>query len=129
MLGFHIDLDLRMIRSQVTLSTGFRFSGLHNRETVASMATGAASQTTVKINPSHTNIGPGLGIQAAIFGLLENRPVAVETACGPLEITVHPQFEPGIDLPDDLVGVGMLAPSILLGLIRMTARTILGRDH
>jgi hypothetical protein len=93
------------------------------------MTTGATPQAAVEIDPPYAYVGPGHWIQATVLGFLEDSAVAVETAGGPLEVTVHPKFEPGIDLPDDLVGIGMLAPGILLGLVRMAARTILGRDH
>src|SRR6056297_1541824 len=61
-LGFHIDLNLGMIRSQMTLSAGLRFSGFHDREPVSGMAAGATAQATVQIDPAYAHIGPGLRI-------------------------------------------------------------------
>jgi hypothetical protein len=41
--GFHIDLDMRMIRSQVTLTAGLWLSGLHQGKEMAGVTTGAGS--------------------------------------------------------------------------------------
>jgi hypothetical protein len=53
------------------------------------MATGAAPQAAIHIYPSYTHIGPGLGIQLAVFRMLDHCAMAVETASGTLKITVH----------------------------------------
>jgi hypothetical protein len=112
MLGFHIDFNLGVIGAQVALTTGLRLSGLHHGEAMTGMTTGAASPAAVQIDPSHTHIGPGVRTQHTILDL-QNGAVACETTGKALKVAVHSIFQPWIDLPNDLNGIGVLTLCIL----------------
>ena len=63
-LGFHVDFDLGMIRTQMALTAGFGLSGFHDGKPMTGMATGAAAQAAVQIDPAHADVGPGHRVQA-----------------------------------------------------------------
>jgi hypothetical protein len=124
MFGFHIDLYLGMVGSQMALTAGLRLSRLHHGEAVPCVTTGAASSAAVQIDTSHTHIGPGVSTQDTVPDL-QNGSVACETTGKALKVAVHSLFQPWIDLPDDLKGIGVLTLGILFGLVRVTTRAIL----
>jgi len=93
------------------------------------MAARAAPQAAVEIEPADPDIGPGGSFELTLVIGLEHRAVAGVAAGGALGGVVQALIEPGIDLPDDFQGIGVLAAGILLDLVGVAARTVLGRDH
>ena len=87
-LGFIVDLYLRVIRAKVALVAGLWFSRLHNRESVSSMTTTTTAERSIRIFPSHTNIGPGAGYGAATDNF-HNRTMARVASSRTLYGVVH----------------------------------------
>ena len=127
-LGLGVDFDLRVVRAQVALAAGLGLAGLGHGEAVSGVAGRAAAQGAVHIHATHTHVGPGGGVELAVLVLLEDGAVAVVAAGGALPVAVHALVEPGVELPHDLDGVGVLALRILLDLVGMAAGAVLGRD-
>jgi hypothetical protein len=87
-LGFVVDLDLRMIRADVALAAGIGRAGLRLAEAVASMTGGAGAEAAVRVDPPDAGVGPGARLRPAdVFASpflggdeLELRPVALLAA-------------------------------------------------
>ena len=92
------------------------------------MTTRARTFASIHIYPAYTGIGPGFRSELAVFHL-DNAAVTGKAARGSFEIAVHSLVEPWIDRPNDLDGIGVLAMTVLLGLIRMATGAFLGRDN
>lgn len=126
--GFRKDFDLRMVRTEMALATGFRFTSFHNGKTVAGMAACAAPERTVEIHSANANVGPCCGINLAVFHF-DNSTVAVVAACFAFVIRVHAFVQPRIKLPHNFNGVGVLGTAVLFYLVRMAARTVFRGDN
>ena len=49
---------LRMVRPEMALAAGFRFTGLFDTETVSCMAGAARAKASIGIDPAYTRVGP-----------------------------------------------------------------------
>ena len=92
------------------------------------MAAGAAALAAIWIDPPYSHIRPCARYGLAVF-YCHHRAVAGEASGGSFGGVVHSVIEPVIDLPHDLVGIGMFTARILLGLLGMTPLAVLRRDH
>ena len=79
-LGLVVDLDLRMIRSHVTLAASVRRACLCRRECVACVAGRAGPERAVDILAAYAGIGPGLRRGLAFVVNLDRAAVALLTA-------------------------------------------------
>ncbi len=127
-LGFFIDFDLGMIRTQMTLVAGFGHAGFGDRKPVAGVAGGARSLAAVQVQTSHADIRPGFRIDIALIIDFDHCPVTAVAAGFALVIGIHALVQPGIDLPHDLDGVGMFGTAVLHGFVRVAAGAVLGRN-
>ena len=91
---------------------------------MSGMTTRAASLAAVGIYPANTDVWPGIFIKFAIFDF-HFCAVAMVTAGSPLDSIVQSVIEPWIDFPDNLTGVGMLAPGVFCGFRRMASGAVL----
>mgnify|MGYP000532485693 CR=1 FL=1 len=128
-LGLLVNLDLGMVRPKVAGIAGFGPPGLGDSEAMAAVAGGARTLAAVHVQPSHAHVGPGGGIQFALVVDGQHGPVAVVAAGFALVVRVHALVQPGVQLPHNLDGIGMLAFAVLDHLVGMAAGAILGRDH
>src|SRR5262249_46417333 len=64
-LGFLVDLDLRVIRPEVALAAGVRLARLRLGEIVAGVTRAARSERAIGIDPADAGVGPGVGIELA----------------------------------------------------------------
>ena len=83
---------------------------------MAGMATGAGSTTSIRVDSSNAHAGPCFRRQHAILKFNDCSVAMITTGC-PFIITVHALVEPGIDLPDDLQGIGVFAETVLFELL------------
>ena len=126
--GFVVNFDLRVIRPQMALVACFGFTSFDQRKAVAGMAAAAAAEAAVGVDAAHTDIGPGAGKRFTPVDLHDGA-VAGKAAGGSFYGIVHAVVEPMIDLPNDLVGIGMFAAFVFFRLLWVTAAAIYGRNH
>jgi hypothetical protein len=67
MLRFLEYLNLRVVRTQVTLSAGVRSSCLFLGETMSSMARGTATFTSIRVDPSDTGVWPSGRVKLSVL--------------------------------------------------------------
>ena len=67
MLGVFVDLDVRVVRAQVTRSAGMRTAGLGDGKLVTAVTRVAVSGGAVGVDIAHAVVGPGVGSGAVVF--------------------------------------------------------------
>ena len=108
----------------MALTAGLRLPRLYDGKTVPGMTARAASLTAVGIYPANADVWPGIFIK---FSVLDFHfcAVAMVTASGSFDLIVQSVVEPGIDFPNNLTGVSVLAPGVLRRFTWMTSGAVL----
>jgi hypothetical protein len=124
-----VNLDLRVIRTEMALAAVFGFSGLSFGKTMTGMARAAGSWNPIGVDPTDPRIRPGCGIK---FSILENfnlgtmtLPATDRDGCG----SSYDLSEIVVQGVEDLPSLGMMTPCHLLDLLCMAASTVLGSDE
>ena len=126
--GFIVDLDLRVIGTEVTLIAGLWLPRLNHGESMSRVTAAAASERVVGIFPSHPHIGPRTRFWPAIHHLNDCTVTGVASR-GPLYGIIHAIIEPVVYFPHNLKGMGVFALVVLVDLLGVASLTGLRRYH
>jgi hypothetical protein len=127
-LGFVVDLDLRVVGSQMTLVACLGLSRLGHRKEVPGVAAGAASKTPIRIFAAYSDIRPG-SLERPAVQKSDIGSVAGVASRGPFGFVVHPVYEPFVDLVYDPKRIGVLAPGVLLDFRLVALGASMGSDQ
>src|SRR4030042_1936651 len=128
MLGFIVDLYRGVIRTEMALVAGLGPSRLRDGELVPGMAATAAADAVVRILSPYADVGPRACYRFSLIDLHDGA-VAGVTAARALHGIVQAVVEPAIDLPHDLISMGVFAPSVLGGLLGVATAAGFGCYH
>ena len=92
----------------MALPTGLRLSCFGDGKFMPGMAAGTASFAAVRIYPANAHVGPGVLTKFSVFDL-HHAAMALVTAGRTLNLIVHAGLKPGINFPDYLKRIGVLA--------------------
>ena len=127
MLGFLVDLHLRMVGAEVAFAAGLGLAGLRDREPVPRMAGAAAARAPVGVDPADTGIWPSRGIELAVRQHLHGRAVALQATDGNGRRTTDDFAEEIVERGKNLAGLGVMAAFLLVHFVLVAASAVFRR--
>ena len=130
MLGFLVDLHLRMIRTEVTFAAGHWLAGLCLGEAMTRMTGAATSRAAVRIDPADAGIGPRRGIELAVGQDLDGGTVALEATDGYRRRTAEHRAQEIIERGQNLTCLRVMTAFLLVYFLLVACAAVLRRhDH
>ena len=126
-LGLVVDLDLRMVGSDMALSAGIRGARLGLGETVAAVAGGARTFAAVRVQATDTRVGPGLHRRPAVGPDLDLGAMALPAARVHRGGSTDHLTQEVVQRGEDPAGVGVVRSVHLLEFRGVALGAVLGR--
>src|SRR5262249_52369777 len=129
MLGFLVHLDLRMVRTEVALTTSLRLTRLRYGERVPRVTVATASRTAIWIDPTDAGVWPRRRVEMSSGQHFYYRTMALPASCGSRSGSSYDFSQKVVGRGQYLASGCMMTALLLVDLPLMTARTILRRHQ
>ncbi len=127
-LGFRVNLDLRMIRTHMALPAVLRLARQRGTETVPAVACGAGAPAAVGVDAADAAVRPRGGIKFAVPQVFHFAAVALTAAVRGSGTAFDDFPEHVVERADEFRGRGMVAFFKLRDFAGVAARAVIRRD-